>query len=138
MGLFTCIMIIAIPKRIPTTTSAQGMSPPTMPCANVAIKPDWDCRKLPVSKSDAPSIDIGLVEQHQGPIHDHARDHDSDQFSDLNFARRSSEDVSNFEILKQFARYRGGNANHRRDTQHCRHAGWSRDAQGHHQQRSNQ
>ena len=26
IGLFTCIMIIAMPKKIPTTTSGHGMS----------------------------------------------------------------------------------------------------------------
>ena len=39
MGLFTCIMIMAMPKKIPTTTRGQGMLPPTMPTASVAINP---------------------------------------------------------------------------------------------------
>src|SRR5215469_4160880 len=41
MGLRTCIMISAMPKKMPTTTSGQGMSWPTIPMASAAIRPAW-------------------------------------------------------------------------------------------------
>ena len=39
IGLRTCIMIMAMPMKTPTTTRGQGMSPPTTPTASVAISP---------------------------------------------------------------------------------------------------
>src|SRR5208282_4854662 len=39
--LFTSIMIMARPKRIPTITKGHAMSPPTMPLESMAINPAW-------------------------------------------------------------------------------------------------
>ena len=39
MGLRTCTMMSEMPMKIPTTTSGQGMLPPTIPCASDAIRP---------------------------------------------------------------------------------------------------
>ena len=39
IGLFTPIMIIATPIRMPATISGHAISPPTMPCASDAISP---------------------------------------------------------------------------------------------------
>jgi hypothetical protein len=37
--LFTSIMIIASPSKMPTITSGHAMSPPTMPLDSMAISP---------------------------------------------------------------------------------------------------
>ena len=39
IGLLTCIMMIAIPIKIPTSTNGHGILPPTIPCASRAINP---------------------------------------------------------------------------------------------------
>ena len=97
MGLRTCIMIIPMPKKMPTTTNGQGMSPPTMPMASVAISPACGAESWRLPKPNA------VFQQVERPVHDQAGDDHGDQFGHLNLARRATQDVADFEVLQEFA-----------------------------------
>ena len=53
IGLLTSTMMRAKPMQMPTTTSGQAMSPPTMPCASEAMRPAWGAGSLAVAEADA-------------------------------------------------------------------------------------
>jgi hypothetical protein len=61
--------------------------------------------------------------------------HYGDQFNDLNGARCAAQNVSDLEILQEFARDGGGNAHHRGYRQHRYHATGSGDSQRDHEER---
>ena len=58
MGLRTCSMISATPNSMPVTTSGQAMSPPTMPCARIAINPACGADRLRIAKARAAALDV--------------------------------------------------------------------------------
>ena len=50
IGLFTRMRIIASPIAMPTMTSGQGISPPTIPCERAAISPACGAGRLALPK----------------------------------------------------------------------------------------
>ena len=67
IGLFTSIMISAMPIRTPTTISGHAISPPTMPLRQHGHQSGLRRRQLAVAEADAAAVDVGLVEQDAAP-----------------------------------------------------------------------
>ena len=105
IGLLTPIITSATPIRIPAAMRGQAISPPQCPGQGTPSgqpgEPAAPCRRIRFRP-----IDIALVEHEQRKIHHQAGHYNRDQFHNLDAARRSADDVSDFEILQQFARDR--------------------------------
>ena len=130
MGLFTCIMIMAMPIRMPTPTRGQAMSPPTMPCARTAIKPACGAESWRSPKPVPPARMLPCWSSSSGQYMTALATTTAISSVIWMYFGRAAEDVADFEILQQFAGDGGRDADDGGDPKHGGDAADAGDAHG--------
>ncbi len=137
MGLRTLTRTSERPMAMPTITSGQAISPPTIPWERAAIRPACGAERFGPPKPPIAGVrrHVGLVQQVEREEEQEPGEDDADQVAHLHLPGRAAEDVADLQVLEHLARDRGGHADDRGDAEHGRDALDALDAHDHHRER---